>query len=250
MIVGFSDLPITLGILLIMFVLTLLILPCFHIWAKNKRNLGNEKIFNSFCIIMYLVYCSTILIFPIWLRGITNALACNFLIAICQVLQNSIIKLVLYYLETFLQIIFTMKTYAFIRSNVGKAKDTANVLPGISEFIYFLFAPTFLYKHSYPRTNKVRPFVLISLIAELLCASLFFNNMIEDVIDKYHFFGYQHNTPLYLVHKILGTFFSANILIITFSYVCIHLWTNILAEVTRFADKHFYGVSILKISSY
>lgn len=52
-----------------------------------------------------------------------------------------------------------MKTYAFVRSTtprilVQKSKDEDNKgvdCPGFSKFLYFLFAPTLIYRDEYPR---------------------------------------------------------------------------------------------------
>ena len=60
------------------------------------------------------------------------------------------------------QVRLIMKTYAFVRSNVPRALaykphqsgDSQEVppCPGFSKFLYFLFAPTLIYKDEYPRS--------------------------------------------------------------------------------------------------
>lgn len=61
----------------------------------------------------------------------------------------------------FLQIRFVMKNHAFVRSNVPRAlisiqksegrKDGKSLAPTFEKFIYFMFAPTLIYRDHYPR---------------------------------------------------------------------------------------------------
>lgn len=54
-----------------------------------------------------------------------------------------------------------MKSHAFVRSNVPRAKQFkaksdgndkySSPCPGFSHFLYFLFVPTLVYRDSYPR---------------------------------------------------------------------------------------------------
>lgn len=43
-----------------------------------------------------------------------------------------------------------MKTHAFVRSNAPRALTDGSV-PGFSQFLYFMFAPTLVYCDNYPR---------------------------------------------------------------------------------------------------
>lgn len=67
-----------------------------------------------------------------------------------------------------LQVRMFMKTWAFVRSNLNRAikfkKDddepqAENLCPDFSYYLYFLFAPTLVYKDEYPRYISMYVFV-------------------------------------------------------------------------------------------
>lgn len=116
------------------------------------------KIWNFIWLLIYLSYYFIILYVPIVTRGIQPAMVCNFIIFIEQVLwKNSNTFPYKYIYHYNFQIRFIMKTHAFVRSNAPAVfaykphSDMEINLPQFTHFIYYIFAPTFVYKNNYPR---------------------------------------------------------------------------------------------------
>uniref|UniRef100_A0A2K5DHF0 O-acyltransferase n=1 Tax=Aotus nancymaae TaxID=37293 RepID=A0A2K5DHF0_AOTNA len=66
------------------------------------------------------------------------------------------------FIVIFEQIRFVMKAHSFVRENVprvlnsAKEKSSTIPIPTVNQYLYFLFAPTLIYRDSYPRTPTVR----------------------------------------------------------------------------------------------
>ena len=135
----------------------------------------------------------------------------------------------------------TMKMVAYAVATSRKAGDK-QILPSFQHFFYFLFAPTLLYRDSYPRTEKTnwkRVFIL----------AYYFMLMV-----LFHLMAIRHwITPLYRdfglkpmsYQKWLSNQVTIFLLAFLFHYgglgiAIIHSWMNIFAEVMRFADRNFY----------
>ncbi|NXX54709.1 SOAT1 acyltransferase, partial [Scopus umbretta] len=61
-----------------------------------------------------------------------------------------------------LQVRLVMKAHSFVRENVPrvlssvKDKSSTVPIPRISQYLYFLFAPTLIYRDNYPRNRVIR----------------------------------------------------------------------------------------------
>lgn len=92
------------------------------------------------------------------------------------------------------QIRLIMKAHSFVRENIprvlnaAKEKSSKDPLPTVNQYLYFLFAPTLIYRDNYPRTPTVRwgyvamqflqvfgCLFYVYYIFERLCAPLFRN---------------------------------------------------------------------------
>lgn len=127
----------------------------------------------------------------------------------------------------------------------------ANVNP--SNYLYFLAAPTFCYQISYPRTERVRPLKVVSLVVQLF-ASL---ALIVFIMEQYAVPTLTNSTQAFskdasvydILHLVYPTYFLERVLQLAGSLVPIlllmfyglfHCYLNLLAELTRFADRSFY----------
>ncbi|XP_064132646.1 sterol O-acyltransferase 1 isoform X1 [Loxodonta africana] len=145
------------------------------------------------------------------------------------------------------QIRFVMKAHSFIRENVPRVLDSAKEksstvpIPTVSQYLYFLFAPTLIYRDSYPRTPTIRwgyvatqfaqifgCFFYVYYIFERLCAPLFRNIKQEPFSARV--------LVLCVFNSILP---GVLILFLTF-FAVLHCWLNAFAEMLRFGDRMFY----------
>ncbi|XP_037362280.1 sterol O-acyltransferase 1 [Talpa occidentalis] len=145
------------------------------------------------------------------------------------------------------QIRFIMKAHSFVRENVPrvlaatKEKSSTVPVPTVNQYLYFLFAPTLIYRDSYPRTPTVRwgyvamqfaqvfgCFFYVYYIFERLCAPLFRNIKQEPFSARV--------LVLCIFNSILP---GALILFLTF-FAFLHCWLNAFAEMLRFGDRMFY----------
>ncbi|XP_054976313.1 sterol O-acyltransferase 1 [Sorex araneus] len=145
------------------------------------------------------------------------------------------------------QIRFVMKAHSLVRETVprvlsaAKAKSDTVPVPTVGQYLYFLFAPTLIYRDSYPRTPSIRwgyvalqfaqvfgCFFYMYYIFERLCTPLFRNMQKEPFSARV--------LVLCMFNSILP---AALILFLTF-FAILHCWLNAFAEMLRFGDRMFY----------
>ncbi|KAL5496512.1 hypothetical protein EMCRGX_G012811 [Ephydatia muelleri] len=138
------------------------------------------------------------------------------------------------------QVRLSMKTYSFVRETAKKIltpwnkDDTTGPavyyagqmepqVGTIASYLYFLFAPTLLYRDRYPRNNG--PINWKNVIAYAAQA------MHGDTMD------FRHST---VVMSILNSFAVGFVILVLFNIGILHSWMNMHAELLRFADRQFY----------
>ncbi|KAL2091446.1 hypothetical protein ACEWY4_013709 [Coilia grayii] len=145
------------------------------------------------------------------------------------------------------QIRFFMKSYSFIRETVpsvikNKPKEGFSPkLPTLSSYLYFLFAPTLIYRESYPRNPYIRwnyiglnlmkimgSIFYLNFILVRLCIPVFTNDNIKPFTTKTMVLAMFHATLPGMLMMLLGF------------YAFLHCWLNTFAELLRFADRMFY----------
>lgn len=108
-------------------------------------------------------------------------------------------------------------------------------------FIYFLFAPTLIYRDTYPRTDRIRWFFVAThaLQMVLVCLASFIM-IVHFLIEPLSSTGHQafHWTHIFSNLNSLAIF-GLIIFMFTF-YGFLHVWHNMTAELLRFADRHYY----------
>ncbi|KAM5295275.1 sterol O-acyltransferase 1 [Glossophaga mutica] len=147
----------------------------------------------------------------------------------------------------FEQIRFIMKAHSFFRENVprvlssAKEKSSTVPVPTVNQYLYFLFAPTLIYRDSYPRTPTIRWGYVVTQFAQVfgclfymyyvferLCAPLFRNIKQEPFSARV--------LVLCIFNSILPGVLAQ--LLVFFSFL--HCWLNAFAEMLRFGDRMFY----------
>ncbi|KAM9408179.1 sterol O-acyltransferase 2 [Pholidichthys leucotaenia] len=146
------------------------------------------------------------------------------------------------------QIRFLMKTYSFIREmapvkmkNAPKKGESPR-LPTFSSYLYFLFAPTLIYRESYPRNSHIR-WKYVCSTAGMILGCLFYGYFIIVRLCMPVFRPENNNQPFSKRTIILNVFHSIlpgiMLLLICF-FAFLHCWLNLFAELLRFADRMFY----------
>uniref|UniRef100_A0A673M2P4 O-acyltransferase n=1 Tax=Sinocyclocheilus rhinocerous TaxID=307959 RepID=A0A673M2P4_9TELE len=106
------------------------------------------------------------------------------------------------------QVRLIMKAHSFIRENVPRVQyleRNSLAVPQFTQYIYFLFAPTLIYRDNYPRNPCIRWGYVATMV---LCV---FNSILPGVL----------------------------VLFLAF-FAFLHCWLNAFAEMLRFGDRMFY----------
>ncbi|CAG0881214.1 unnamed protein product [Cyprideis torosa] len=217
----------------------------FRFWAKNIAEAGPR--FNQIFLAMYVLGAILFIYYPakyIWEFHPTPT--CSAIIVAEQTRLS-------------------MKIHAFVRTNitrtleywVSKSKgrrpsSTESVIystqpsedgpcPKFSRFIYFLFAPTLLYRDEYPRNSKIRwSWVFYFLSEVIICVIvqfLFFHLLlppIQNLANK------ERITMVDMFTACMNNALTAVVMQITGWFCIIHAWSNLFAELLRFGDRLFY----------
>lgn len=146
------------------------------------------------------------------------------------------------------QVRMLMKTHAFVRSTAPrilaqkfKDDDYKPACPGFSKFLYFMFAPTLVYRDEYPRTKSIRWKIVLWNFTEVVMvvfyAAFIYERFLIPPFEKF-------NPRIFEPQAVVLTIFSATVpalVMFLFGFYCVlHSWQNGMAELLRFADKLFY----------
>ncbi|KAJ7998850.1 hypothetical protein DPEC_G00209240 [Dallia pectoralis] len=151
------------------------------------------------------------------------------------------------FIITLEQIRFLMKSYSFIRENVPAIlnhtakKGEGPRFPTFSSYLYFLFAPTLIYRESYPRNPQIRwNYVAVTFAKILGCLFYGYFILVRLCIPV---FMNNSNTPFSIRTLVLALFHATlpgMLLLLLAFFAFLHCWLNAFAEMLRFADRMFY----------
>jgi sterol O-acyltransferase len=264
---NFSNLSACFRLWLCLFLSTCTIVyNCFHFWAYKRlsfiplKGKSNAKptsllIFDWIWFVGYCFYIGLFLLFPV-----------HYILAENYPIVTRIIILIE-------QVRFLMKSHAFVRENAPRAilygqihsqeiktEDVMNdklnesnsgpqafsvphtPCPAFSKFLYFIFAPTLIYRDSYPRTSSVRWKYVISQLAQFVAAALFsYYLFYRFCLPVFRHFNSEHVTLKIFVLSILNCTLPGALLLFCAFYGFLHCWLNAFAEMLRFADRQFYS---------
>ncbi|KRZ29712.1 Sterol O-acyltransferase 1 [Trichinella pseudospiralis] len=174
----FGKFPMLITIWLSMFSsVVLLLYPSYHCWAYNVENLAS---LNIIFLTLYIAYIAALIVVPVhYALKFDLPLATTMVIA-CE------------------QVRFLMKAHSFVRENVPKslqykamyqrnsqrADSVRNPCPDFGKFLYFLFAPTLIYRDNYPRLYILISFITVKLQTKLYKFETF----------QFHFAGSRKST--------------------------------------------------------
>ncbi|XP_055596998.1 sterol O-acyltransferase 1-like isoform X2 [Uranotaenia lowii] len=237
---GFGNFHISLLLWSCMQLLTLCVYPCFTAWAQIRRSLTKNdlrKTWDISALFAMVLYQCCFIVFVIkavlWL-DLPPAASVAVLMEMTR---------------------FTMKVHAFVRSNVPRALNASSgvkrssedkptfteLVPAFSKFTYFLFAPTLVYRDEYPRTKRIRWFVVtrhvLEVIGVIFYISFIFERFLNPVFDH---FGNDQISAGKFVLSMFSSVMPASLTFLCGFYCLLHAWMNASSELLRFADRMFY----------
>ncbi|VEL08886.1 unnamed protein product [Protopolystoma xenopodis] len=116
--------------------------------------------------------------------------------------------------------------------------------PSFSHYLYFMFAPTLVYRENYPRTPRVHWHYVASNFAQVAaCVVYAYYIFSRFCFQPFARFGRSENFHLSLRQLVLSglnlTLPGGLLLLLTF-FSFLHCWMNAFAEMMRFGDRLFY----------
>ncbi|KAH8359611.1 hypothetical protein KR093_007803, partial [Drosophila rubida] len=245
---GLRRLHWVMGVWLLEHVFVLALYFAFQGWAlvraKLQAHASLQRFWSHSCLIMYI---SAQLVFGY----VSTSLCLKFrlpFVSACVLLLESTRLL--------------MKMHAFVRFNAervlkGKQKldddpateseqpGTANsgrpYVPPLQCYVYFLFAPTLIYRDSYPRTAHIRWKFALSRLLEIVAVAFLYAFIHERHIHE-HFgqFGKEALGASQLIVKLFGMMLPSAVIFLCGFYMILHSWLNFTSELLRFGDRMFY----------
>lgn len=210
-----------------------LLYPAFRFWANTRLFVRNKGLYDCMFCSLFIVYQMALLIIP------------------AKVILSFNLPPVSSFTILAEQSRLMMKTHAFVRENSTRArkfkphqdddKDNSKPCPDVKKLVYFLFAPTLVYRDQYPRTPYVRwSYVAWNFLQVIGCILGAYVPCTLFIVGMFNKIGLEP-IPLVNFMGILATsIFAGGILMFLVFYGMFHCWLNAFAEMLRFGDRMFY----------
>ncbi|XP_053373977.1 sterol O-acyltransferase 1-like [Mercenaria mercenaria] len=123
----------------------------------------------------------------------------------------------------------------------SKDHDKADMCPDFSKYLYFLFAPTLVYRDNYPRTATIRWGYVVSNFAQVLACTLYIYYIFERFcITVFRNFNRDHVSAKLFITSVFSCMLPGALTLLLGFFAILHSWFNAFAEMLRFADRMFY----------
>ncbi|KAJ8725564.1 hypothetical protein PYW08_003747 [Mythimna loreyi] len=136
---------------------------------------------------------------------------------------------------------FMMKLVA-IASACGPRCLNGTPLPTFKLHIYFMFAPTLIYRDQYPRTKKIRWGVVVFHLLEVAAVIFYISFLWEIVIvPNWADYGKEKTVAIStVVRSMFASVLPGTISVLCGFYCVLHSWLNAWSEMLKFGDRLFY----------
>lgn len=144
------------------------------------------------------------------------------------------------------QVRLMMKTHSFVRENVPRVLSSAKeksgpVVPQLNQYLYFLFAPTLIYRDKYPRNPVIRwGYVATKFMQVLGCLFYAYYVFVRLCIPQFRSISLQLFDRRALVLGVFNSILPGVLVLFLAFFAFLHCWLNAFAEMLRFADRMFY----------
>ncbi|CAA92217.1 O-acyltransferase [Caenorhabditis elegans] len=139
-----------------------------------------------------------------------------------------------------------MKVHSFIRENWDRAMKrkiggTIDAWPTMEQFLYYQFCPSFIYRDSYPRTEKRDMKAAGLYFLECLAVIEFVNlTFTQWVFPWLHVQDYTSLSFSTIALSLFTGIIPGIICMTSLFYGLLHCWLNCFSEMMQFADRQFY----------
>ncbi|CAF0940619.1 unnamed protein product [Rotaria sordida] len=240
----FQKLHIALFIWLIMQLCTaVIVFMGFYYWTSNRifyyDNIKRLRIYDVTWLIIYITYIILFLVLPC--REIVNhqlPVASSLIVLIEQLRQ-------------------LMKTHSFIRENVEKVHLQCRLIsepntnqnneikqlscPDFSQYLYFLFAPTLIYRDNYPRNKVIHWDYVLQMFGQVIAAIFYvYYVVVRFCIPTFANLNQNQITLPIFISVLFNSIMPGSLFLLLGFYGFLHCWLNAFAEMLRFADRMFY----------
>ncbi|CAF3540084.1 unnamed protein product [Adineta steineri] len=216
------------------FCTTFLVYYGTYIWAKSRKFSGTIlKLYDMFWLLIYICYQIGLFVIPCWQ---VNKYQLPFACAATVILE---------------QLRQILKTHSFVREQAGKIispsnKSTDSQLSSefshFNQYLYFLYAPTLVFRDVYPRTSTIRWNIVFQMFGQVLIGTV----LLYHVIAYYWMpvfarcFTDTELTYPSVITSIFDLMLPGVLFFVIGFYGFFHCWLNGFAELLRFADRTFY----------
>lgn len=231
---SFGKFDVVLKLWLIMFLTSCTCYLCFYFWVKF-RNIITKELRDLLdvtfvCLLIFLAFTFVVFIITRDILRTNLSIACTLLVTLEQVR-------------------FLMKIYAFARTNIPKVISAKhhhkNLQTSFRNYLYFLFAPTLVYKDNYPQQKEREFGKILIYISELMGCIWLLGLAIHPLLHRLETFCVEKWTKKDVFIAIIRTVPSAYVVFLSVFYFLLHLWMNAWAEFLHFGDRLFYKVHFI-----
>lgn len=145
------------------------------------------------------------------------------------------------------QVRLMMKVHSFIRENIprvlvfAKEKSTVAPVPQVTQYLYFLFAPTLIYRDNYPRNPSIRWGYVATKFAQVLgCLFYAYYVFVRLCIPLFRNISLEPFRLRVMVLCVFNSILPGVLILFLAFFAFLHCWLNAFAEMLRFADRMFY----------
>uniref|UniRef100_A0A3Q3KXV0 O-acyltransferase n=1 Tax=Mastacembelus armatus TaxID=205130 RepID=A0A3Q3KXV0_9TELE len=230
---AFGQFPLVVCTWICMF-LSVLVVPytLFHLWSHTQSgSFAHPNLYSVLFGSVFLLYQALGLGFLPTYVVVTNSLPP----ASCSVVIMEQVRLM-------------MKAHSFVRENVPRflawSKDKTSpgpVVPQVSHYLYFLFAPTLIYRDKYPRNPVIRwGYVATKFLQVLGCLFYAYYVFVRLCIPQFRSVSLQLFDLKAMVLCVFNSILPGVLVLFLGFFAFLHCWHNAFAEMLRFADRMFY----------
>ncbi|XP_062920072.1 sterol O-acyltransferase 1-like [Mobula hypostoma] len=145
------------------------------------------------------------------------------------------------------QVRLMMKAHSFVRENYSRVAVSRErnggiqQVPQFSHYLYFLFAPTLIYRDNYPRNPTIRWSYVATKFAQVLgCLFYAYYIFVRLCIPLFRNISQEPFSLKVLVLCIFNSILPGVLVLFLAFFAFLHCWLNAFAEMLQFADRMFY----------
>ncbi|XP_077391367.1 sterol O-acyltransferase 1 [Festucalex cinctus] len=230
---AFGQFPLVVCTWIFMFLSVLVVpYPLFKLWTQTQTvSSSHHKLYSFLFGSMFLLYQALCLGFlPTYVVVVNSLPPASCFVVILE------------------QVRLMMKAHSFIRENVPRVlawtKDKSSpgpVVPHVSQYFYFLFAPTLIYRDKYPRSPMIRwSYVATKLLQVLGCLCYTYYVFVRLCIPQFRSISLQFFDLRAMVLGVFNSILPGVLFLFLGFFAFLHCWLNAFAEMLRFGDRMFY----------